>query len=146
MTGEIKTIDLGGVNSYLVRSALGFILIDTGFANNRAVLEKELGLSAVTPENLKWVILTHGDIDHSGNCVYLQQKYGVKIAMHRADAEMVQSGMFHDDRKVNSFLLKTMHIHFKSSFKKLMAYSSTPVFLPSTRHLTSIPIFAIFLF
>jgi hydroxyacylglutathione hydrolase len=121
MTEEIKAIDLGGVNCYLVKTTAGFILIDTGFANNRAVLQKELDASGVTPQNLALVVLTHGDIDHSGNCAFLQKKYGVKIGMHRADLDMAENGMFNGDRKVKSFLMRAMQTVFKSRFVKMMA-------------------------
>jgi glyoxylase-like metal-dependent hydrolase (beta-lactamase superfamily II) len=121
MTEEIKSIDLGNVNCYLVNTGMGFILIDTGFADNRAVLQKELDASGVTPQNMALVILTHGDIDHSGNCAFLQKKYGVKIGMHRADLDMAENGMFHGDRKVKSFLMRAMQTFFKSRFVKMMA-------------------------
>jgi glyoxylase-like metal-dependent hydrolase (beta-lactamase superfamily II) len=45
------------------------------------------------------VVLTHGDIDHAGNCAWLRDKYGVKIAMHQADSEMVERGDMSWNRK-----------------------------------------------
>ncbi len=72
MTSEIKTINLGHVNCYLVKTGDGFILIDTGWATKRTELEKELESAGCKPGNLKLVILTHGDSDHVGNCTYLR--------------------------------------------------------------------------
>jgi glyoxylase-like metal-dependent hydrolase (beta-lactamase superfamily II) len=40
-------------------------------------------------------VLTHGDYDHAGNASYLRERYGVKIGMHRADAERVERGDWH---------------------------------------------------
>jgi len=40
MPQEIKTINLGGVNCHLVKTADGYILIDTGFPSKRAHLKK----------------------------------------------------------------------------------------------------------
>ncbi len=34
MTSEIKTINLGGINCYLIEPG-GYVLIDTGFSTNR---------------------------------------------------------------------------------------------------------------
>ncbi|MBE0635801.1 MBL fold metallo-hydrolase, partial [Candidatus Bipolaricaulota bacterium] len=34
----------------------------------------------------------HGDPDHSSNAAYLHEKYGAKIAMHKAEAEAVKQG------------------------------------------------------
>ena len=42
MTLEIKTINLGGVNCYLVKAGDGYILIDTGFASKRAYLFRDI--------------------------------------------------------------------------------------------------------
>lgn len=92
MQPDIQTINLGGVNCFLLRTADGFILIDTGFPNKRADLEKALAEAGCHAGNLKLILITHGDHDHSGNCAYLRKKYGVKIAMHAADAGMVENG------------------------------------------------------
>jgi hydroxyacylglutathione hydrolase len=96
---EIKIINFGGVNCYLVKASDGFILIDTGYPAKRPVLEKELASAGCQPGNLKLVILTHGDLDHAGNCAYLREKYGAKIAMHADDSGMVERGDMHWNRK-----------------------------------------------
>ncbi len=79
MMHEIQIIPLK-VPCYLVKTSSGFFLIDTGDSSDCANLEKALGQAGVTPENLKLVLLTHGDFDHTGICI-LQQTYGAKIAM-----------------------------------------------------------------
>ena len=99
MTQEIKTINLGGVNCYLVKAGEGFILIDTGFAFKRAYLEKELESAGVMPGNLTLIILTHGDSDHAENSAYLREKYGAKITMHLDDSGMVENGDMSWNRK-----------------------------------------------
>lgn len=90
------------VNCYLIDSGSGFFLVDTGFPVNRAELETELEKAGVKPGNLKLIILTHGDWDHSGNCACLREKYGTKIAMHPADAEKCRTGNMTDNRKITS--------------------------------------------
>ncbi len=40
MAQEIRSINLSGVNGYLVRAGDGFILIDTGMAAQRGALVK----------------------------------------------------------------------------------------------------------
>jgi hydroxyacylglutathione hydrolase len=95
---EIQTIPLK-VPCYLVKTGSGFFLIDTGDSSDCANLEKALGHAGVTPGNLKLVLLTHGDFDHTGNAAFLQEKYGAKIAMHPEDAEMVKRGAQDWNRK-----------------------------------------------
>lgn len=80
------------VNAYLLTAGDGFILMDTGISDVWTKLESELLLRGCLPERLKMVILTHGDTDHAGNCKKLQEKYGVSIAMHQGDLDMVTMG------------------------------------------------------
>jgi hydroxyacylglutathione hydrolase len=95
---EIKTITLplpyrlGTVNCYLVETDTGFVLIDTGASNRRTELESELTSAGCKPGNLKLIVLTHGDFDHTGNAAYLCEKFGAKIAMHYDDSGMAERG------------------------------------------------------
>ena len=111
MPHEIKTISLllpyrlGSVNCYLIKTDIGHILIDTGCSNRRTDLEKELESAGCKPGNLKLIVLTHGDFDHTGNAAYLRKIFGTKIAMHYDDSGMVERGnMFWKRRKSNIFL------------------------------------------
>ena len=99
ITLDIKIINFGGINCYLVKTDTGYILIDTGYPAKRTDLEKELESAGCKPGDLKLVVLTHGDHDHAGNCAYLQDKYGTKIAMHADDSGMVERGDMGWNRK-----------------------------------------------
>ncbi|MDD5369625.1 MAG: MBL fold metallo-hydrolase [Anaerolineaceae bacterium] len=101
MDPTIITIPLK-VPCYLIKIRDSYIMIDTGEASDCAHLEKELDHAVVTHENLKLVILTHGDFDHAGNAAYLQKKYAVKIAIHAGDLGMVEHGDQGWNRKVKS--------------------------------------------
>ncbi len=90
---EIKTIDLGFVNAFLIKANDSFFLIDTGIAQQWNRLLSKMQLAGCSPDKLKLVIITHGDADHTGNCARLQQKYQAKIAMHTADSEIVKTGI-----------------------------------------------------
>jgi hydroxyacylglutathione hydrolase len=99
MSEEITIINLGGVNCYLLKTAGGHILIDTGYANKRAALEKKLSEAGCRPGNLELIVLTHGDSDHADNAAFLREKYGAKIAIHPDDAPMVERGDISLNRK-----------------------------------------------
>jgi hydroxyacylglutathione hydrolase len=97
MSSKIQTISLGGTNCYLVGADRGFLLIDTGFPFQRSKLEEELDRIGCKPGSLELIVITHGDIDHTGNCAYLREKYGARIAMHKGDTEMcMKDGMTRD--------------------------------------------------
>jgi glyoxylase-like metal-dependent hydrolase (beta-lactamase superfamily II) len=92
MTESIRTLTFRWVNAYLVKTNAGFVLIDTGMAGNRATLERELHAAGCVPGDLRLIVITHGDPDHSGNAAYLRGKYAAKIAMHKAEAAAVEQG------------------------------------------------------
>lgn len=98
MKQEIIPIDLGGVNSYLLKADSKFILIDTGGyllmdkkpTSRCDILEAALEKAGCTPENLHLILLTHGDIDHVFNAAYIKSKYHAQIAIHKDDAYLVE--------------------------------------------------------
>jgi glyoxylase-like metal-dependent hydrolase (beta-lactamase superfamily II) len=92
MTESIRTLTFRWVNAYLVKSDTGFILIDTGFVSNRTKLESALRAAGCRPGDLRLIVITHGDPDHSGNAAYLREKYGAKIAMHKVESAAVERG------------------------------------------------------
>jgi hydroxyacylglutathione hydrolase len=112
MPQEIKIISLplpyrlGSVNCYLVRTDAGYVLIDTGCSNKRRDLERELESAGCKPGNLKAIVLTHGDFDHSGNAAHLRSKFGAEIAMHRDDSGMVERGDLFGGRKKGNIVAR----------------------------------------
>lgn len=108
MTHAIKIISLpmplklGRVNCYLVQAGEGYVLVDTGGANARRMLEAALEEAGCQPGNLRLIVITHGDFDHTGSAAYLRGKYGVKIAMHLDDAGMAEHGDMFWNRKTGS--------------------------------------------
>ncbi|MGD0583959.1 MAG: MBL fold metallo-hydrolase [Bacteroidales bacterium] len=122
---EIKTIGLTFVNAYLLKVKENFILVDTGLAMHHEKLESELTSAGCLPDRLKLVILTHGDLDHTGNCAMLQKKYGCKIAMHEGDVPMVRDGVM-IRRKVRSLQSRIFFLIRKLFRKKFVFDSFSP--------------------
>ncbi|MHB1413948.1 MAG: MBL fold metallo-hydrolase [Chloroflexota bacterium] len=92
MSQGIRTIGVGNVNCFLVRTDDGFVQVDTSLPGKRADLEKELAAAGCRPGDLNLIVLTHGDYDHAGNAAYLREKYGARVAMHSADSGRVERG------------------------------------------------------
>jgi len=99
---------MGSVNCYIVATDGGFFLIDTGASNKRRALEKELDKAGCRAGDLKLIILTHGDFDHTGNAAYLRRKFGARIAMHRDDAGMLERGDIFWNRKGGNWLYRAV--------------------------------------
>ncbi len=115
MIKDITSIVLGGFNCncYLLRTEKGYVLIDTGRKSKRKKLEQELIRAGCKQGNLDLIILTHGDFDHTGNCVYFREKYHTKIAMHKYDIGMVEYGdMFWNRQTGNKVIKKIINLTF----------------------------------
>jgi hydroxyacylglutathione hydrolase len=114
MTQQIITIrlplplKLGSVNSYLIKTDGGDFLVDTGMTNARSPLTSALEHYCAQPGDLKLILLTHGDFDHTGNARYIREKFQSRIAMHSGDAGMLENGDMFWNRKFNNRLLKKL--------------------------------------
>ena len=113
MSIEIHTITMPfifniSVNAYLVKTDRGFVLIDTGTTAKRKHIEQELINKGCNAENLKLIILTHGDFDHCGNAAYLSQKFAAPVTIHQADTGMVEYGNMFWNRKQPNFIVKLL--------------------------------------
>jgi len=99
---------MGMVNSYLIETSTGHLLVDTASSTARNKLLAELERSGCTPNSLKLVILTHGDFDHIGNAAYLRSYFGARIAMHRDDSGMAERGDMFVNRKEPNIIIKVL--------------------------------------
>ena len=99
---------MGWANSYLLPSAHGFVLIDTGGAGARRALLQALAQGGCGQGSLRLILLTHGDFDHTGNAGYLRVAFGAPIAMHREDAAMGERGDMFAGRKQPNSLVRAL--------------------------------------
>ncbi len=79
------------VNAYLLRTDVGCVLVDTGMRGHRQTIESRIADSGCA-EQLKLIVITHGDVDHVGNAGYLRERFGAPIAMNEAEVPMTRDG------------------------------------------------------
>ncbi len=80
---------LGGstiVNSYLVADETGVTLIDAGLPGYWKQLPGELASMGRSLDDVRGVVLTHGDTDHVGFAERFRRERGVPVFVHQADA------------------------------------------------------------
>lgn len=112
MPAQIQTIyvpgplNIPGSNCYLIQTAQGFLLIDTGMPGGRKRLVSTLERAGCRPDNLQLILLTHGDFDHIGSAAYLRERFQAKIAMHPDDAGMAERADLFWNRGKGSALLR----------------------------------------
>ena len=105
---RINIITFRGVNCYLIKTKKDFFLVDSGFSNQRSNIEGVLNSAGVQLGNLRLILLTHGDFDHTGNCAFFRDKYQSKIAMHKADLGMVEQGDLFYSRKSRNIIIRVL--------------------------------------
>jgi glyoxylase-like metal-dependent hydrolase (beta-lactamase superfamily II) len=75
------------VNSYLIIDGDGVTIIDAGLPGFWKLLIAELDSIGKSLDDVRALILTHGDSDHIGFAARLQAEKGVAAHVHPADAE-----------------------------------------------------------
>ena len=88
--GFFKFDKVRGVNCYWTHSESSVVIIDTANPKNEQKFLNELAAAGKQAEDVKFIILTHADIDHLGSAARLKQLTGAKIAIHEADAGIAE--------------------------------------------------------
>lgn len=72
-----------GANSFLYISDVGEIsIIDTGMPGNAFKILSQLSKMEISQKKIKYIILTHSDIDHTGSVAELKNATGAHVAIH----------------------------------------------------------------
>ncbi|HET8601697.1 MAG TPA: MBL fold metallo-hydrolase [Segeticoccus sp.] len=74
------------VAAYLVDTPDGVTVIDAGLAGQWGEFTAELEAMGRTLQDVRGVVLTHGDSDHIGFAERLRRDHGVPVFVHEADA------------------------------------------------------------
>ena len=73
------------VNCYLVEDAGGITIVDAGLPGHWRELDAELGRMERSLDDVRGIVLTHGDTDHIGFAERLRRS-GVAVHVHELDA------------------------------------------------------------
>jgi glyoxylase-like metal-dependent hydrolase (beta-lactamase superfamily II) len=87
LADDLYRIDgITGANVYLLVAGDGMTLVDTGMPGNaEAILTAIRGIGR-EPSELRHIVLTHSDPDHSGSAAHLKDLTGALVAIHEQDA------------------------------------------------------------
>lgn len=89
---HLRRIGSDIVAAYLVHTPDGVTLVDAGLPGLWRELIAELDAIGRTVDDVKGVILTHGDSDHVGFAERLRRDHGVPVHVHPADADRAKGG------------------------------------------------------
>ncbi|MFO1371321.1 MAG: MBL fold metallo-hydrolase [Candidatus Competibacteraceae bacterium] len=77
---------------YLVNFAGQAALIDAGSGGNQSQLLANIHAAGVTPEQIRYLLLTHCHFDHTGGARSLREQLGCPSIAHVLDAEFLEIG------------------------------------------------------
>ncbi len=75
-----------GANAYLVKRDDGITVVDTGLPGNAGKIIDYVQSIGSHPSDIKTIVLTHSDMDHSGSVARLKEETRARVAIHEADA------------------------------------------------------------
>ena len=76
---------------HLIDTGDGLILIDSGFPGATHLLIDSIWRAGFDPENVRWILHTHGHYDHFGASDEFRRMYGTKLAISKVDAESLRN-------------------------------------------------------
>lgn len=92
LSSNLHRIGNDVVAVYLVATSEGVTVIDAGLAGHWRELLAELKVMGRTLDDVKGVVLTHGDSDHIGFAERLRRDHGVPVFVHESDASRAKGG------------------------------------------------------
>lgn len=86
--GNVYYVGDSWVCVHLIDTGEGLLLIDAGNCGATAMLIKAIYDLGFKPDDVKWIILSHGHVDHIGAANFFKNMFGTKLYMGKPDADM----------------------------------------------------------
>ena len=78
-------------SAWAITTSQGIILLDAIYDYSiEAEVDEGLRKLGLNPADIKYVIVSHGHLDHAGGAKYLQEKYGAHLIMSAADYDLLE--------------------------------------------------------
>jgi len=88
MFGNLYYVGDTYVCAHLVDTGDGLLLFDAVNAGQGGMLIQAIWEMGFNPADIKWVVLSHGHVDHIGQAQFLKDMFGCKIYLSEPDARM----------------------------------------------------------
>jgi metallo-beta-lactamase class B len=88
MFGNLYFVGETWVCVYLINTGDGLLLLDAGNFDTSGMLINAIWEVGFNPADIKWVVLSHGHVDHFGSATFLRNMFGCKLYLGEPDAKM----------------------------------------------------------
>ncbi len=85
MIGNLYFVGTEGASSHLIDTGEGLILIDSGYAETADVIVESMGILGFDIRDVKYILHSHGHLDHVGGAKQLVALSGAESFLHSAD-------------------------------------------------------------
>lgn len=109
------------INTCYIIKDRGAIVIDAGSYNNVGDFSQVLKKNQMEADEIKLIVLSHGDFDHVGGTKELKALTGADVAIHENDRKNLEEGIFHWPNGVTPWGRFTISL-FKPLLKNKMAF------------------------
>ena len=92
ITPRLWQLKLGVVNSFLLETEDGLLVIDTGYPGSADKLFAAVRETGHDPANIRHLLLTHCHIDHAGSAAEVHRRTGARTYAHAIDAALIAQG------------------------------------------------------
>lgn len=86
--GNVWYVGDSWVCVHLIDTGDGLLLIDSGNCAATAMLVNAIWEAGFNPADVKWIIHSHGHVDHIGGAVFFKKMFGTKLYLGEPDARM----------------------------------------------------------
>lgn len=90
---HVYQVTLKIVNVFILRTAAGLILVDTGPSGSKQLLFDAIGEIGSRVDDLQHIIVTHSHYDHSGSLADIVSAVNVPVYMRPHDARLIRQGI-----------------------------------------------------
>ncbi|HDS00617.1 MAG TPA: MBL fold metallo-hydrolase [candidate division Zixibacteria bacterium] len=118
MSLQIFPVKVGINTCYLIRHE-GVILIDAGGPNKIKTFQRAFDKFSIRPDEIKLIVLTHGDVDHVGSAADLKELTGARIAIHKNDKDLFEKSLHNFPAGVTKWG-KFMHVILNPVLKNVL--------------------------
>jgi hydroxyacylglutathione hydrolase len=121
MPAEIYKLKFGINHCYIIKGK-DAIIIDGGPPKSGKSFLKKLDSLSIRPDEIKLIVLTHGDFDHAGSAKEIKEITGARIAIHEYDRKNLEEARNNWPPGVTTWG-KATHLVLYPLFMKLISFS-----------------------